>query len=56
MECQRASVWCAEAWVKNIEDNDNVTGHYLTSSVSALFTNQFILDPQTYGLSVGYQF
>ena len=48
--------WYAEAWVKNIEDNDNVTGHYLTSSVSALFTNQFILDPQTYGLSVGYQF
>ena len=48
--------WYAEAWVKNIEDNDNVTGHYLTSSVSALFTNQFILDPQTYGVSVGYQF
>ena len=48
--------WYAEAWVKNLEDNDNVTGHYLTSSVSALFTNQFILDPQTYGVSVGYQF
>ena len=48
--------WYLEAWIKNIEDNDNVTGHYLTSSVSSLFTNQFILDPQTYGLSVGYQF
>jgi outer membrane receptor protein involved in Fe transport len=47
--------WYAEAWIKNIEDNDNVTGHYLTSSVSALFTNQFILDPQTYGISVGYK-
>ena len=47
--------WYIEAWIKNIEDNDNVTGHYLTSSVSALFTNQFILDPQTYGLSLGYQ-
>ena len=48
--------WYAEAWIKNIEDNDNVTGHYLTSSVSALFTNQFILDPQTYGLSLGWKF
>jgi outer membrane receptor protein involved in Fe transport len=48
--------WYAEAWVKNIEDNDNVTGHYLTAAISGLFTNQFILDPQTYGLSVGYQF
>ena len=47
--------WYIEAWIKNIEDNDNVTGHYLTSSVSALFTNQFVLDPQTYGLSLGYQ-
>jgi len=47
--------WYFEAWIKNIEDNDNVTGHYLTSSVSSLFTNQFILDPQTYGISLGYQ-
>ena len=48
--------WYAEAWIKNIEDNDNVSGQYLTSSVSALFTNQFILDPQTYGLTVGIRF
>ena len=48
--------WYAEAWIKNIEDNDNVTGQYLTSSVSNLFTNQFMLDPQTYGLSLGYRF
>jgi hypothetical protein len=32
-----------------------VTGQYLTSSVSSLFTNQFILDPQTYGGTVGYR-
>jgi len=46
--------WYAEAWIKNILDEDYVTGQYLTSSVSSLFTNQFILDPQTYGLTVGY--
>ncbi len=48
--------WFAELWIKNIEDNDNVTGSYLTSTVSSLFTNQFILDPQTYGLSLGWRF
>jgi outer membrane receptor protein involved in Fe transport len=47
--------WYAEAWIKNINDDDNVTGQYLTSSVSSLFTNQFILDPQTYGGTVGYR-
>ena len=48
--------WFAELWIKNIEDNDNVTGSYLTSTVSSLFTNQFILDPQTSGLSLGWRF
>lgn len=47
--------WYAEAWIKNILDDDYVTGTYLTSSVSSLFTNQFILDPQTYGATVGYR-
>jgi hypothetical protein len=29
---------------------------YTTAQVSSLFTNQFLLDPQTYGLTVGYRF
>jgi len=48
--------WYAELWVRNILDDDNITGGYLTSSVSALFTNQFILEPRTYGLTVGMSF
>ena len=48
--------WYAEVWVRNILDDDNITGGYLTSSVSSLFTNQFILQPRTYGLSVGLRF
>ncbi len=48
--------WYAEAWVRNILDDDNITGGYLTSSVSSLFTNQFILEPRTYGLTVGMRF
>lgn len=46
--------WYADAWIKNILDEDYVTGQYLTSAVSNLFTNQFILDPQTYGVTLGY--
>jgi len=48
--------WYAELWVRNILDDDNITGGYLTSSVSSLFTNQFILEPRTYGLTVGMRF
>lgn len=48
--------WYAEVWVRNILDDDNITGGYLTTSVSSLFTNQFILEPRTYGLSVGLRF
>ena len=48
--------WYAELWVRNILDDDNITGGYLTSSVSNLFTNQFILEPRTYGLTLGMRF
>jgi outer membrane receptor protein involved in Fe transport len=46
--------WYAEAWIKNILDNDYVVQQYLSTQVSGLFTNQFLLDPQTYGLTVGF--
>ena len=48
--------WYAEVFVKNISDDDNVTGQYTTDAVSGLFTNQFILEPRTYGVTVGYYF
>ncbi|MEH6558165.1 MAG: TonB-dependent receptor [Oceanicoccus sp.] len=48
--------WYAEAFVKNISDDANVTGQYTTDAVSGLFTNQFILEPRTYGVTVGYNF
>ena len=46
--------WYAEAWIKNILDNDYVVQQYLSTQVSGLFTNQFLLDPQTFGLTVGF--
>ena len=46
-------VWYAQAFVKNIFNAVNLTGEYLNSSSSGLFTNAFYGDPRTYGVAVG---
>jgi outer membrane receptor protein involved in Fe transport len=48
--------WYARAWVQNIQNKTNVTGMYVTDPSSALFTNLFVGDPRTYGLTVGIHF
>jgi outer membrane receptor protein involved in Fe transport len=48
--------WFARAYVKNIADDDNFVGMYLTGASSGLFTNVFTLEPRTYGLALGYNF
>ena len=48
--------WAVTLWIENILDGDEITGHYLTDETSANFTNLFILDPRTYGVSVRYNF
>ena len=48
--------WYAEGWVRNISDDDNITGQYLGDQNVGLATNQFLLEPRTYGLTVGYNF
>jgi outer membrane receptor protein involved in Fe transport len=48
--------WYTDVWVKNILDDDYITGMYTAAQVSSLFTNQFLLDPRTYGITVGYRF
>jgi hypothetical protein len=49
-------LWYVKAWIKNIEDEDNITGHYLSSASSGLFTNVFLLQPRTYGVGFGLNF
>jgi iron complex outermembrane recepter protein len=49
-------LWSAKAWVRNIADEDNVTGKYLTSDTSGFFRNYFLTEPRIYGLSVRYSF
>ena len=48
--------WYVQAFIKNAFDKKNVTGMYLTSSTSGLYTNEFIGDPRTYGIAVGARF
>ncbi len=48
--------WYTEAWVRNIGDEDHITGQYLGDQNVGLAYNQFLLEPRTYGLTVGYQF
>ncbi len=45
--------WYAEAWIKNILDEDYVTGSYLTDMTSGSFRNLFLLDPSDRGLHAG---
>ena len=48
--------WQGRFWVRNVQDEDNVTGHYLTSDTSGYFRNYFLTEPRIYGLTVRYQF
>ena len=48
--------WMARAWVRNMQDEENITGHYLTSDTSGYFRNYFLTEPKIYGLTVRYNF
>jgi iron complex outermembrane recepter protein len=48
--------WQGRLWVRNIADDDNVTGKYLTSDTSGFFRNYFLTEPRLYGASVRYNF
>jgi iron complex outermembrane receptor protein len=48
--------WYVTAWVRNLGNNNNITGEYLTSSTSGLYTNAFLGDPRMYGLTAGVHF
>ena len=41
-----------EAFGKNITDEEVITGAYLTDDSSGLFTNVFLNEPATYGISI----
>lgn len=51
-----SSNWYAELWSRNLTDEDNITGQYKVDANSGLSTNQFLLDPRTYGVTLNYVF
>ncbi len=51
-----ADNWNLQFWIKNIKDDDYVTGHHNPDSTAGLFTNIFVLEPRTFGVSMNYSF
>lgn len=43
-------------WVRNIQNDDKLAGHYITDGVSGFFTNEFVMEPRTYGLTLNTRF
>ncbi len=48
--------WEMKAFVQNVMDDDNITGHYFTDPSSGNFTNVFVLEPRLYGLTITNKF
>ena len=48
--------WSARAWIRNIADDDNITGHYLTSDTSGFYRNYFLTEPRIFGASFRFNF
>jgi outer membrane receptor protein involved in Fe transport len=48
--------WYGELWIRNILDDDHWTGQYLQGQAVGLFRTLQLLEPRTYGLTVGYRF
>ncbi len=44
--------WSVEVFGKNITDEEVITGAYLTDDSSGLFTNVFLTEPRTYGVTI----
>lgn len=44
--------WSVELFGKNLTDEEVITGAYLTDDSSGLFTNVFLTEPRTYGVTV----
>ncbi|MEM1106264.1 MAG: TonB-dependent receptor [Pseudomonadota bacterium] len=47
-----ANGWSVEAFGKNITDEDVITGAYLTDDSSGLYSNVFLNEPATYGVTL----
>ena len=49
-------LWYAQAYIKNIFNQNNITGGDLASTSSGLYTGALYGDPRTYGVNLGFKF
>lgn len=52
----RDSRWYVRGFVKNLTNNNAITGQYVTDQSSGLFTNVFTIEPRQYGAAIGFKF
>ena len=48
--------WSVRLWARNLKDEENVTGHYVTSDTSGMYTNYFLTEPKIIGASFKLNF
>ncbi|TPG43184.1 TonB-dependent receptor [Sphingomonas koreensis] len=48
--------WYIRGFVKNLTDDNAITGQYVTDQSTGLFTNVFTIEPRQYGAAVGFKF
>ncbi|MBY8827484.1 TonB-dependent receptor [Hephaestia mangrovi] len=48
--------WYVRGFVKNLTNDNAITGQYVTDQSSGLFTNVFTIEPRQYGVAVGFNF
>lgn len=46
--------WTVKVWIRNIEDEDNVTGQYVEEPISGAFRNYFLTEPRVYGATLRF--
>jgi iron complex outermembrane receptor protein len=48
--------WYIRGYVKNLTNDNAITGQYVTDQSTGLFTNVFTIEPRQYGAAVGFRF
>ena len=48
--------WVLEAFVKNLQDNDNITNSIIEDGLVGAYRNVRVLEPRTYGITMQYLF
>lgn len=51
-----SETWNLSLYVKNLQDDDNITGQFVGDPISGLSRNVFLLEPRTMGLSYSYYY